>query len=76
MAAYRNREVVKVLRHFLARAERGDVKGLAVCVRSYDNKEDIAVAGDYRTDVAHAVNVANRMSQRLTRLQDEMDAQG
>lgn len=74
LAAYRNREVVKVLRHFLARAERGEVKGLAVCIRSYANREEISVAGDYRIDPAHAVNAAHRMSLRLTRLQDEADA--
>lgn len=69
----RDREMVNVLRHFLALAESGEMKGLAICAKSTKDKEDISISGDYRTNPAHAVNVAMRMSWRLTQMQDDLE---
>lgn len=69
----RDREIVNVLRHFLALAEVGNLKGLAVCAKSTDDKEEISISGDYRTNPANAVNVAMRMSWRLTQMQDDLE---
>jgi hypothetical protein len=69
----RDREILDVLRHFVALAERGKLKGLALCAKSNDGKEDISIAGDYRSHPAQAVNVAMRMSWRLTQMQDDLE---
>lgn len=69
----RDREILSVLRHFVALAERGKLRGLAVCAKSTDEKEDISIAGDYRTRPAQAVNAAMRMSWRLTQMQDDLE---
>jgi hypothetical protein len=67
------RATVAVLQHLLDRALAGDVRGLAVCAKGTDGREEIAFSGDYHDDPARAVNAAMRMSWRLTRMQDEMD---
>lgn len=73
ISKFRDREILGVLRHFLSLAERGKLKGLAVCAKSTDEKEDISVAGDYRTRPDQGVNVAMRMSWRLTQMQDDLE---
>jgi hypothetical protein len=71
---YRSRETVSVLRHLLERAEKGEIMGAALCVKTIAGPEEIAFAGVYRLNPAKAVNAANRMSWRMTQLQDEIDA--
>jgi hypothetical protein len=74
MTQYRSREAVTVLRHLLARAERGEIVGLALCAKPELGPEEIVFAGIYRTNPSSAVNASMRMSWRLTQLQDEIDA--
>jgi hypothetical protein len=69
----REREILGVLRHFTSLAERGQLKGLSVGAKTIDNKEEISIAGVYRTIPAKGVNIAMRMSWRLTQMQDEME---
>lgn len=71
LAHYRARELTNVLRHFLERAEAGELCGLAVCAVDQTDQETIAVAGDYRTNTDRALGAAMRMSIRLTRRSGE-----
>jgi hypothetical protein len=71
LAQYRGREVIDTLRHFLRLAEGGDLKGVCVCGLDGSGAEQIAVAGNYRTEPTRAVAAGMRMSWRLTQLQDE-----
>lgn len=66
-----NSEILAVLRHYVERAEKGELRALAVCIKDGADKEDIAIAGDYRTDPARGVAVAMRMSWRLTQMHDD-----
>lgn len=66
IADHRNKEIISVLRHFLERAEMGELQGLAVCAQDGADREEIAVAGSYRTNPARSVNIAMRMSWRLS----------
>ena len=68
------RESIAVLQHLLALAHGGDLRGLAVCAKDSTGFEHIAFAGEYLSDPAKAVNAANRMSWRLTQMQDERDS--
>lgn len=71
---YRCRDIVSALEHMLSCARRGEIKGLALCAKDIKGKEHLAFVGEYMTNPALGVNAANRMSWRLTQLQDEQDA--
>jgi hypothetical protein len=72
---YRCRDIVAALEFTLAAAKRGEITALAVCAKDVKGKEHIAFVGEYLTNPALGVNAANRMSWRLTQMQDDMDAQ-
>lgn len=74
MDEYKNREILSVLDHLASQARKGEIRGLAFCARNRNGGEEIGVSGDYRTDPAQAVNVACKMSWRLTKMQDEQEA--
>jgi hypothetical protein len=65
---------VAALEYALACAKRGEIKGLALCAKPFQGPEVIAFLGEYMENPALGVNAANRMSLRLTQLQDELDA--
>lgn len=69
----RDREILDVLRYFVSLAERGKLKGLTIGAKSTSGKEEISVAGDYRAHPGQAVNMAMRMSWRLTQMQDDLE---
>jgi hypothetical protein len=68
------RETVAVLQHLMARAQAGDLRGLALTARTPDGHEEIVFTGIYSSNPAKAVNATMRMSWRLTQLQDDKDA--
>jgi hypothetical protein len=72
---WRCTETIAVLEQLLRLAQDGQIKGLAVCAKHHNERERIAFTGDYRSTPALGVNAANRMSLRLTQLQDERDAE-
>ncbi len=72
---YRCRDIVAALEHTLAAAKKGQITALALCAKDMKGKEHIAFVGAYLDNPALGVNAANRMSWRLTQMQDEMDAQ-
>lgn len=74
MKEYRCRDIVAALECMLEAARRGEIKALAVCAKDLQGKEHAAFLGEYRSNPALGVNAANRMSMRLTMLQDELDA--
>jgi hypothetical protein len=74
MQEYRCRDIVAALEYTLAAAKRGDIRALAMCAKDSRGKEHIAFVGEYLDNPALGVNAANRMSWRLTQMQDEMDA--
>lgn len=65
-------DTVAVLRCLLARAETGDVTGLAMCFRDRHGNENSAFSGLYKARPAEGVNAALRLSWRLTQVQDEL----
>jgi hypothetical protein len=72
---YLCRDTVAALEHMLACARRGEIKGLALCAKDARGREHIAFIGDYLDNPALGVNAANRMSWRLTQMQDARDAE-
>jgi hypothetical protein len=73
ISAARDAQIIRVLRHYLALAEQGDLRGIAVCAQGTTVTEDISVAGVYLSSPALGVNVAMRMVVKLTQMQDEPD---
>ncbi len=71
---YRCRDIVQALEYTLAEAKKGHITALAMCAKDVTGKEHIAFVGAYLDNPALGVNAANRMSWRLTQMQDEMDA--
>lgn len=73
---YRHRTELAVLRRLIRRVLNGEVKGIAICVKGRDDDEEISVIGDYRDKPSEGVGAAMKMSWRLTRLADELEAEG
>ena len=66
----RQRELVKMYRHFLELAGLREMRGSAVCALRTDGGEEIAVAGSYRRFPDQAVAAAMRLSWRITQRED------
>lgn len=75
LTEYRYRAELAVLRRLSSRVLAGDVRGIALCVKGRDGLEEISVLGNYREDPSAGVCAAMKMSWRLTRLADEMEAE-
>ena len=70
MARFRSKETRAVLQHLLDREERGELQGVALCVRLLNGAEEIVFTDLYRRDIDKAVAAATRIWRRLTQLQD------
>lgn len=68
-----NRETVALLKTLAAKAEAGEIVGVAVCVMNRQGGAQAAFAGTYRERPAEGVNAALRLSWALTRAQDMMN---
>ena len=66
----KNEDTIRVLRALLARAERGDLAGIAVCFRTRGAGEDVAFTGIYRERPSDALAAGMRMSHRINMLQE------
>jgi hypothetical protein len=66
------KETLAVLRALLARAERGDLIGIACCFREPGGSDRCVSTGPYKANPALGVNAAFRMGLLFTQLQDEM----
>ena len=51
---------------------RGETKGLALCLKQWDDDERIMLAGDYRSDPRGGLKAAMRMSWELTKEEDQL----
>lgn len=76
ISQYRGREVTAVLRSLLARAERGELEGVALCALPTAGPEEIVFSDLYRRDPARAVRAANKLSWQITMMQDQLAAGG
>ena len=65
-----NDETVAVLQSLLAKAKRGEIKGVVLCYRTSEGNEDAAFTGCYRARMADAAYATMRLSWRLTQAQD------
>lgn len=73
LTEYRHRQELAVLRHLTARVLRGEIRGIAICVRDADHVEEVSVLGDYRQNPSLGVGAAMKLSWRLTQLSDEQE---
>jgi hypothetical protein len=71
LVKYVNRETIAVLQALADMARRGEVTAVAVCYRTKGG-EEAAFTGAYRAQPALGVNAANRLSWKLTQMQDEL----
>lgn len=67
---YRSPETAQVLQALADKAKRGEVVAVALCYRTRNQQENIALTGTYRASPAKGVNAAMRLSWRLTQIQD------
>jgi hypothetical protein len=69
-AANDQRETVIFLSAMLARAQRGDLKDFAACIRSREDVEEMVYTGRYK-EPAYAINAAQRMAWRMALEQEQ-----
>lgn len=62
-------ETIRALRALLARAERGELAGIAVCYHTRGEGEEVAFTGLYRARPSDAVAAGMRMSHTINMLQ-------
>jgi hypothetical protein len=72
LVEYRSRETAQVLQALADKARRGEVVAVALCYRTSDQEEHVALTGAYKASPSRGVNAAMRLSWRLTQIQDEM----
>jgi hypothetical protein len=65
-------DTAALLRTLLSRAERGDIKGLAVTFKTDAGFEESSFTGSYADSPADGVNAAMRLSWKLTQAQDAL----
>lgn len=70
MDRYVSKEIVALLKCMVAKAEAGEIVGVALCAKSSGGDEQAAFAGVYRAKPAEAVNATMRLSWKLTQAQD------
>lgn len=73
IAKVRDAELIEVLHHYLEMAEQGNLQGLTIGGKDGRGVEHISIAGCYKRTPALGVNIAMRISWRLTQMQDERD---
>jgi hypothetical protein len=73
LVEYRHRKTLAVLESLRRQVLRGEIRGLAVCAKRADNRDQISVTGDYRDDPTQGATVAMKMSIRLTHLADSQE---
>lgn len=66
----RNEETIRALRALLARAERGELTGIAVCYHTRGQGEQVAFTGKYRERPSDALAAGMRMSHKINMLQE------
>lgn len=71
IAEWRNRETVAVIRELLAKAEAGEVLGLAFAVNNGEMSHGIGLTGVYREDPIQTLAIAARITHVVNCLIDE-----
>lgn len=65
LARYAVRDTVAVLTALLAKAERGEIVGLALCFKDKHGREDCALTGHFARNPDRAAAAALRLSVRV-----------
>lgn len=55
------RETIAILRVLLEMAIKGEIRGLALCYRSAEGKDEVRFTGPYRERMENAIGAALRM---------------
>jgi hypothetical protein len=66
----RDPELLEVLRHYLIRCEKGEMRGLTLSALDDAGHEEQVVVGEYRKHLQLAVNASVQLTIKLARLQE------
>jgi hypothetical protein len=72
LVKYSNHETQAILRAVLARAVRGEVIGITLCLREAGGAEQCVFTGPYKANPAEAVNAAVRIKVQLAQMQCDL----
>lgn len=70
LLTYRCQDTIAVLRVLLAKAIKGELRGLALCYRTENGEEDTVFTGIYKAHPDTALGAGMRMSMAMTREHD------
>lgn len=70
VASVRNDDTLAVLQSLMAKAKRGELRGVVLCYKTADGVEDAAFTGCYKACVAEAAYAAMKLSWKLTQAQE------
>jgi len=73
---YRNRDTVKALEDMLARAKRGEIRGLCFAYKIDDRNHGIGLTGEYITDPTDVLAVVSRIEFEVNMLVRERNTEG
>lgn len=72
LVKYESRETAAVLRALLAKATKGELRGLALCYRTDEGAEENVFTGVYKARPESAVAAIHRMSWQMTQEYDSI----